>query len=524
MDDVSLTRIKDLEQKLRETEKQLEAIRASEKRYRLLVENAFDAIFIMQNGKVIFSNPKTQHLGKPISIDLSATPFSEFIHRKDKAQLADIINDEFKEEQINNAYTFRLTNTKKKELWVEMYKIPIQWNEKPASIYFMRDISILKKREDQSQFSKKMEAIGTLAGGVAHNFNNLLQVIQGNISYIMLDKDFCGPYMDEIINIERSVKSGSNLTKQLLSFARGSDYSLKPADMNDIVENTSHMFDHTCKEIKIHKYLQRNIWTVEVDLGQIELVLINFYINARHAMMDGGDLYLHTENVELSKSELVDDEKREGKYVKVSITDTGTGMDENVKNKIFDPFFTTKQEGAGTGLGLSTAYGVIKQHGGFISFDTEKGKGTAFHIYLPASDKAIIPIKSAYGNLESGTGTILLVDDEYTVISVGKLLIEEMGYDVMTAHGGRHALEKFKENIDGIDLVILDIIMPDIDGGKVYTRMKELKPDIKVLLSSGYSKDGYAESILAQGCDGFIQKPFRIERLSSEIRKILNEP
>ena len=250
MDDLSLARIKDLEAKLQEAEKKIEEIRASEKQYRLLIENAFDAIFIMQNGKVIFSNPKTKHLGKPISIDLSATPFTEFVHRKDRAQLADIINDEHKEEQINDAYTFRLTNLYKQELWVEMYKIPIQWNKNPASIYFMRDISILKKREDQSQFSKKMEAIGTLAGGVAHNFNNLLQVIQGNISYIMLDKDFCGPYMDEIINIERSVKSGSNLTKQLLSFATGSDYSLKPADMNDIVESTSDMFDHTCKEIK----------------------------------------------------------------------------------------------------------------------------------------------------------------------------------------------------------------------------------------------------------------------------------
>lgn len=524
VDEISFMKIKDLEKKLRVTEKKLAEMRASEKQYRLLIENAFDAIFIMQDGVVIFSNPKTKNIGKSISIDLSTTPFTKFIHREDKAQLADIINDEYKEEQFNQAYTFRLTNLKKNALWVEMFKIPIQWNEKPASIYFMRDISILKKREDQSQFSKKMEAIGTLAGGVAHNFNNLLQVIQGNISYIMLDKDFCSPYMDEIVNIERSVKSGSDLTKQLLSFARGSDYCLKPSNMNDIVENTAHMFDHTCKDIKIHKYLQRNIWTVEVDVGQIELVLINFYINSRHAMVEGGDLYLHTENVVLNKSDIVDHEKREGKYVKVSITDTGTGMDENVSNKIFDPFFTTKKEGTGTGLGLSTAYGVIKQHGGFISFDTEKGKGTAFHVYLPASDKAIIPMKAAYENLEFGTGTILLVDDEHTVITVGKLLIEEMGYDVMTAHGGRHALEKFKENKDKIDMVILDIIMPDMDGGKVYDQMKEFRPEIKVLLSSGYSKDGHAESILARGCNGFIQKPFRMEHLSSEIKKILNVP
>ncbi len=524
VNEISAQRISDLEKKLRLTEKKLEEIRGSEKQYRLLIENANDAIFIIQDEEIAFSNPKTKDIGKPISIDLSTTPFTDFIHSEDQQYLADILTDEIQKKQSNHAYTFRLANSDKDELWVEMHKTSIQWKGGAAAIYFMRDISFSRKLEEQSQLSKKMEAIGTLAGGVAHNFNNLLQVIQGNISYLMLDKNFCGPHMEEINNIERSIESGSNLTRQLLSFARASDYSFKPVDINEIVDSTSLMLDHTCKEIKIHKYLQKNIWTVEVDVGQIELVLINFYINSRHAMFERGDLYLHTENIVFSESGVMPYEKEAGKYVKVSITDTGIGMDKKVSNKIFEPFFTTKKEGVGTGLGLSTAYGVIKQHGGFISFDTEKGKGTTFNIYLPASDKAIIPIKASYENLEIGTGTILLVDDENTVISIGKLLIEEMGYDVITAHGGRHAIDKFKENMDKIDMVILDIIMPDIDGGKVFDRMKELRPEIKVLLSSGYSKDGYAESILARGCDGFIQKPFKMERLSFEIKKILDQP
>lgn len=517
-------RIDDLEKKLLSTRKELKALKESEKQYRLLIENANDAIFIIQDGRVRFSNPRTQHIGQPLSLDLSTTPFTDFIHEEDRLALKDLLSGRTEAEASTGTFMFRLVNPDGDELWLEMYHAPTQWKGKPAAIFFLRDISASRKLEEQFQLSQRMEAIGTLAGGVAHNFNNLLQVIQGNISYLMLDKKFCEPYTDEITHIEKSIESGAKLTRQLLSFARSGDFSYKPININDVIKTTSQMFARTFKEIKIHQYLQKQIWTVEADAAQIELVLINMYINAKHALAEGGDLYLHTENAVLDEADVLPYEKEAGKYVKVSITDTGIGMTQKVSQKIFEPFFTTKKEGMGTGLGLSTAYGIIKQHGGFIGFETEPGKGTTFNIHLPATDKIRMPAGTAPDSLEVGNGTILLVDDESNIITIGKLLIEEIGYRVITAHGGRQAIDKFKDHLHEIDMVILDIIMPDMDGGKVFDELKKLKPEVKVLLSSGYSQDGYVKSILDRGCDGFIQKPFTIAHLSSEIKKIIGRP
>jgi CheY-like chemotaxis protein len=368
-----------------------------------------------------------------------------------------------------------------------------------------------------------MEAIGTLAGGIAHDFNNLLMGIQGRASLMLMDIDSIHPNYVHFKEIEDIVKRGADLTKQLLGFARGGKYEVKPTDMNDLISKSSDMFARTKKEISVYGKYQEGIWTVEADKGQIEQVLLNLYVNAWQAMPGGGELYLRTENITLDESYVKPFHVKPGRYVKISITDTGAGMDKATRQRIFEPFFTTKEMGRGTGLGLASAYGIIKNHEGVINVYSEQGKGTTFSIYLPASDKEVIEEKEVFGELLKGTETVLFVDDEEMIREVGGALLRQLGYKVLSAGNGKEAVEVYSNNKDKIDIVILDMIMPEMGGGKAYDKMKEINPDIKVLLSSGYSVNGDATKILKRGCDGFIQKPFNMKQLSKSIREILDK-
>ena len=371
--------------------------------------------------------------------------------------------------------------------------------------------------------SEKFRALGQMASGLAHDFNNLLMGIQGNASLMLLDIDSSHPHYERLKNIEESVQNGAGVTKQLLGFTMGEKQEIKPVDLNEIVEKTTTMFGRTKKEIEIHKKYQKDIRTVEVDQGQIEQVLLNLYVNAWQAMPGGGELYLQTENVTLDEEYVKPLDVRPGNYVKISATDTGVGMDEATQQRIFETFFTTKNMGIGTGLGFASAYGIIKNHGGIVNVESKKGEGTTFTMYLPASEKEVIEEKRLPEEVLRGKETILLVDDEGMIIDVGEEMLKALGYAVLVAKSGKEALELYRKNRDNIAMIILDMIMPDIGGGETYDRMKEMNPDIKVLLSSGYSIDGQAEEILQRGCNGFIQKPFNMKQLSRRIREILDK-
>lgn len=386
-----------------------------------------------------------------------------------------------------------------------------------------RDNSERKRLEAQLLQAQKMEALGTLAGGIAHDFNNLLMAIQGNTSLIKMDIDDKHPHAKRVQLIEQCIFSGSELTKQLLGFARGGKYEVKPTDLNEIIQKTSEMFGHAKKEIKIHRKLKGNLWNVEVDQGQIEQVLLNMYVNAWQAMPGGGELFLETTNVSLDKNHVQTYQTRPGKYVKISVADTGVGMDEATMARIFDPFFTTKDMSRGSGLGLASAYGIIRNHEGIINVYSEKGRGSTFNIFLPASDKKVVPDEeSADTHILKGNETVFLIDDENMIIEIGSDILERLGYEVLTASSGEQALEIFSEKSHQIDIVILDMIMPGIGGAETYDRLKNIRDDVKVILSSGYSMNGHAANILARGCNGFIQKPFDIKTLSLKIREILD--
>jgi two-component system cell cycle sensor histidine kinase/response regulator CckA len=379
-----------------------------------------------------------------------------------------------------------------------------------------------KQLEAQLHRAQKMQAVGTLAGGIAHDFNNLLMAIQGQVSLLLLHIDSDHSYFKRLKKIEDSVRTAADLTKQLLGFARGGKCEVKATNLNELVEKSSEMFGRTRKEIKIHRKYQKDILPVEVDRGQIEQVLLNLYVNAGHAMPLGGDLYIETSNVVLDEKDTKSFGVEPGNYVRTSVTDTGMGMDEATQDRIFEPFFSTREMGHGTGLGLASAYGIMKNHGGFISVYSKKGEGTAFNIFLRASEKELRTKQEKLADeILKGTEAILLVDDEHMILDVGQEILREMGYKVLLARSGKEAVEVYRKYKDEIDLVILDVVMPDMGGGEAYDRMKEINPDVKVLLSSGYSIDGEADGILARGCNGFIQKPFTMKELSGKIREIL---
>jgi len=400
------------------------------------------------------------------------------------------------------------------------------------------DITARKKLEEQLQHSQKMEAIGTLAGGIAHDFNNLLMGVQGRTSLMLINKGIAPDLRGHLKEVERYVKSATDLTKQLLGFARGGKYVVKSTNLNKLIQKQNRLFGRTKKEINIHETFAPDLWKTEVDRGQIEQVLLNLYVNAWQAMPGGGDLYICTDNmwVDNQYEDLYD--MKEGRWVKITVADTGAGIDENIRQRIFDPFFTTKEMERGTGLGLASCYGIIKNHDGVIYVSSEAGQGATFNIFLPASDKKaakeIETSESAESEeseelteslepIQQSHETILLIDDEDIIIDVGQEMLSDLGYKVLLAISGRDAVDVYRKNRADIDMIILDMIMPDMSGSETFDQLKSANPDIKVLLSSGYSIDSEASEILSRGCDGFIQKPFSLDQLSRKMREILDK-
>jgi PAS domain S-box-containing protein len=388
----------------------------------------------------------------------------------------------------------------------------------------LTDISERKSLQAQYEQAQRMESLGTLAGGIAHDFNNLLMGIQGRTSLMAVDMDPNHPFFEHLRGIEEYVKSAGDLTEQLLGFARGGKYEVNPLNLNELVLSSVDMFGRTKKEIRIHTDLQDPLPSVEADQRQIEQVLLNIFVNAWQAMPDGGTLFIQTKQESLDPAFCMPHQVAPGPYVSVSITDTGVGMDETVRSRIFDPFFTTKEKSRGTGLGLASAFGIIKNHGGIITADSQKGHGATFTLYLQASTKKVNRGTPIAHTLQKGTETILLVDDEALILTVGGAMLEKLGYRVIPAGNGEEAIRILSGMKDKVDLVILDLIMPGLDGGKTFDRIRKIDPTLRVLLSSGYALDGQAEAVLKKGCNGFIQKPFTLQELSNKIRSVVDPP
>jgi len=507
------------------------ALRDSEERYRLLFHRSNDGIFIHDlGGNIIDANQKTLKLfgytkSELLSIQMPLLhPFE--VHEKLKWAFEKIIR--------KGSVRFEIEFIKKNgEVFpAEVSSSLFEIDGKKIIQGIVTDITERKQAEEerkrlQAQFqqAQKMKAIGTLAGGIAHNFNNILMGIQGRTSLMMIGKDHSHPDYEKLHGISESVKSAAELTKDLLGFARGGKYDPKITDLNALIRNENRLFGRMAMEIQIHGKYEKELWPAEVDRGQIQQTLLNLYVNAWQAMPGGGDLHIQTENVIFNEPSNQTFVIEAGRYIKISVTDTGTGMDDATLKKIFEPFFSTKNKNIGSGLGLASAYGIVKNHGGSIDVNSQKGKGSTFTIYLPASIKEPMEDPLSLGfdqpEIQYGKGSILLVDDEDHIIDVGQEMLKSIGYHVLIAQSGREALDVYRKQKDKIDLIILDMIMPDMGGEETYDRLKNIDEGVTVLLSSGYSINGEAKKILSRGCNGFIQKPYTLQELSIKVRQTL---
>lgn len=397
-------------------------------------------------------------------------------------------------------------------------------------IVVITDISEMKLLQVQLQQAQKMEAIGVLAGGISHDFNNILMGIQGHLSLMRIDMTDENKVDSHSKQIGRLVKTAAELTSRLLGFARGGKYQITTLNANELVTLALNIFKPTRKDIIIHEAYEKDLYFIDADQSQFEQVFLNLLINASQAMPEHGDIFVSTRNIMIDENHDYPFEVKPGRYIKASIRDTGVGMDMETQKKIFDPFFSTKEVGdkKGRGLGLSTVFGVIKNHGGFILVDSEKGKGSAFHVCLPASTQERIKkeedLPPSFDQMQKGSETVLLVDDEEDVLNVGKNYLIKLGYTPLIARNGLEAVEIFKLYKDDISIVVLDLIMPVMSGRQAFSEMKQIRENIKILISTGYTVDDNAEKFITEESDGFIQKPFSMYEFSSALRKILDRP
>lgn len=402
-------------------------------------------------------------------------------------------------------------------------------NPEKGAMIVVTDISELKFLQTQLQQTQKMEAIGVLAGGISHDFNNILMGIQGHLSLMRIDPTAVEKIASHTRQIEKLVETAAELTSRLLGFARGGKYQIALLDLNQVVAMALNLFTPSRKDIQIIESFEKNLPRVDGDHSQLEQVCLNLLMNASQAMVDAGQLFVSTRNIFIQEDHEYPFEVVPGRYIQIAIRDTGIGMDDQIQKKIFDPFFSTKKidDKKGRGLGLSTVFGIVKNHGGFITVTSQKGAGSEFKVCLPASNKVCIkdlPKETpSFEQMLKGSETVLLVDDEEEILNVGKNFLEKLGYTPLIAHNGREAVEIFQLHKDQISLVVLDLIMPVMDGQEAFARMREIKGQTKVLITTGYTVDERLEALLAQGCHGFIQKPFSLHEFSKAVRTILDK-
>ncbi len=506
--------------------------------YKYMVENSPDLIYQLDTeGFFTFINSSVRKLLGYQPEDLIGKHYTDIIHEEDRERSRWLFNERRTGDRATNETELRLlykpdseVNTiSGKFITVELKATGMYDEHKKdrnkklliGTYGVARDVSYRKQLEAHLYHSQKMEAIGTLAGGIAHDFNNLLMGIQGYTSLMLANMELNSKNYGRLMNVEQHIQDGAELTRQLLGFAKDGKYDLKPTDLNHLIKKTASMFGRTKKEIKMGVKLESNLWHTAVDQGQIKQVLLNLYVNAWQAMPDGGDITIATSNAVISAKAGKNIGLKEGRYIKISVTDTGIGMSEEIQHRIFEPFFTTKERSRGTGLGLASAYGIIHNHRGAIKVISQEHYGTTFVVYLPASDVRMVKERVSQSPIRTGRETILVVDDEPNILEVTEEMLQTMGYNVLTANNGREAVALFGKNSLTVDLTILDMIMPGLSGGETYNRIKKIRPEAKVLLSSGYSIKGEAQKILDRGCNGFIQKPYNLEKLSEKLEVVL---
>jgi two-component system, cell cycle sensor histidine kinase and response regulator CckA len=501
-------------------------LREAEERMRLLIESAPIAIRIATQGRYSYVNPAFLNLfGYDCPEEIEGLPVEALYVEKGKHLITE--RNENRAMGLDVDPHYRVTGIRKDgaHIDLEAWGSQISYQGQRSTLRFLIDVTESNALRAQLLQAQKMEAIGALAGGIAHDFNNLLQTVLGYSDFMLQRKNEEEQDYTDLQKIYKAGKRGADLVKSLLTFSRKVDTNYVPVDLNQEIIQVRHLLSRTIpKTIKIDLHLSGNLESIKADPSQVGQVLMNLGVNARDAMPDGGILTIETANVQLDKEYCSSHlEAMPGSYALLTFSDTGQGMGRKTLSHIFEPFFTTKERGKGTGLGLANVYGIVRQHNGHIMCYSEPGHGTTFKIYLPSiqkdKDLRSPPKETA---VPRGTETILLVEDDDEIRELGAGLLNEFGYEVITANNGREALKIYEREGAGISLIILDLIMPVMDGRQCLAEILRINPNARVVIASGYSETGPVNGVMAAGAKGFIQKPYTMRQLLTTVRQILD--
>lgn len=520
----------ELEREIKERKNVESALRESEEKYRILVNHGETAIFIAQDGVIKFPNPMTLELTKCTSIELASMPFSKFVHPKHKHMVLERHRRRLRGEDPPNSYDFQMIDKNGRELWCHLNAVLIKWEGRPATLNFLRDINDQKLLEDKLQQSQKMEAIGTLAGGVAHDLNNVLSGVVSYPELLLMDLPENSPLKKPIQTIQESGKRAAAIVQDLLTLARRGVSVSEVVDLNHIItqylnslEFKNLMASHS--DIKIETNFESNLFNLLGSPVHLTKTIMNLISNAVEVLPDGGKITIKTKTCYLDEPRYGYETINEGEYVCVSIKDTGSGISQNDINKIFEPFYTKKVMGiSGSGLGMSVVWGTVKDHNGYIDIESYINNGTKFTLFFPVVRKEISKhepeprIQEFMGYGEK----ILIVDDVEEQRFIASGILKKLGYIVRTVNSGEEAIKYLEKNF--VDLVILDMIMdPGIDGLETYKEILKLNPQQKAIIASGYSESIKVKEALKIGAYCYIKKPYTIEKFGISVRSAINE-
>ncbi|MDD5313093.1 MAG: PAS domain S-box protein [Dehalococcoidia bacterium] len=502
------------------------SLRESEEKYRMVVENARESIFIVVDGMLKFANKRASMFSGYSEEELTSKSFFEFIHPDDRPRATERYLQRLKGIEVPDKFTFRVVFKAGDIRWVELTSVQITWEGKPAAMHFMTDITDRMHLEKEQQRASKLESLAVLAGGIAHDFNNILTAVMGNVSLAGMEVRAGSEVHERLEEAQKALLRAKDLTGQLLTFSRGGAPVKKLSSLDELLRDTARFALHG-SNVKCHFSMVPHLWHAEIDAGQISQVVHNLVINAQQAMPTGGTIELVAENMVLSETQSLGRglPLKEGNYIRIAVTDHGSGISAEHLDRIFDPFFTTKQRGSG--LGLATSFSIARNHGGHLSVESVLGSGATFYLYLPASMATSAPKQDQKEEIKpAGKARILVMDDEKEVREVTGHILKRIGYnDIKFAANGAETVKLYKAALESgrpFTVVILDLTIPGGMGGEETIKaLLKIDPGVKAIVASGYADEAIMADYRGHGFSGMVAKPYTIEELQRAVQDVI---